>query len=545
MSFLWNSPFGPLLLLAGGAFLLLGLGHRLNARLRYWLPAVTAGAALVAWMLLRLRPGGLAMTWSWKAPLGLATTLTFQMDGWAWLAGLCVVVVAFVAVNLPGWRHRPGFTNPRAWVLLLAACALWVTLGGNWPSLLTAWVLLGAAAGLVAGPEDNGAFAAWAVGIISTLLLILVPLFNGGASLTTALEGQRLNAQAQLLLILAAVLPLAAYPFHVWLAPASGRSPGRQLAVHILPAAAALYLLGRFSLPLLASQAWAPLLIVALLGSALATWSDRDDRRAWSFALVNRSTWALLALSLAQLAPPAGAVFPLLALTLGSALWTVARIAHQEQGWRWPFWVALAVLYGLPLTPGFALNAAAGQVLGGRGFGTAAWLLVLLAQVLLVAYFLLQRLPDAAEAGRGPGTTTPFVPAALMAALGLCLVMLARYGLLPIGLTQVANRPEAAMFTGVVGQVRSAGVGGWLTLLIPLLPGFLLARHDERLFGALRGWQDNTAAIARLEWLYGGAGRLLRFASVYTGYLADLIDGAGQFGWVLLAILVAWYLLRG
>ena len=543
MSLLWNSPFSPLLLLTGGAFLLLGLGHRLDARLRYWLPAAAAGLASLAWLLLRLRPEGLGSTWSWTAPLGLTTTITFQLNGWAWLAGLCVMTVAFVAVNLPGWRQRPGFSDPRAWVLLLATCSLFIALAGNWLALLSAWALLGAVTGLVAGPEAKGSASAWAVGILSTLLLLLVPLFNGGASLTTALEGQHLNSQAQLLLILATVIPLAAYPFHVWLAPHVQRSPGRQLAVHILPAIAALYLLGRFSLPLLASQAWAPLLIVALLGSALATWSDRDDRRAWAFVLINRSTWALLALSLTQLPPPEGAVFPLVALALGSALWALARVAKQQRGWRWPMWLAVAVLYGLPLTPGFPLNLAVGQ-LAGRFIGVPGWALVLLAQTLLVAYFLLQRLPEADEPVRGPGTAVAFAPPAFLLALGLCLVFVIRFGLLPITLSQILGRPESDLFAGAAGPIRSAGLSAWLTLLIPLLPGVALAVYDERLFGALRGWQDNTAAVARLNWLHAGGGRLLRYVSVYTGYLADLIDGAGQFGWVLLAILVAWYLLR-
>jgi hypothetical protein len=73
--------------------------------------------------------------------------------------------------------------------------------------------------------------------------------------------------------------------------------------------------------------------------------------------------------------------------------------------------------------------------------------------------------------------------------------------------------------------------------------GLLIALFDERLFGALRGWQTNLAYIVGLGWLYDGLGRIFLVVNTSIGSLSDLLDGAGQFGWVLLAALVAWILL--
>ena len=82
-----------------------------------------------------------------------------------------------------------------------------------------------------------------------------------------------------------------------------------------------------------------------------------------------------------------------------------------------------------------------------------------------------------------------------------------------------------------------------MTLLLPIALGLPIALLDERLFGALRGWQMNLAYIAGLGWLYDGLGRVFFVVNTAIGSLSDLLDGAGQFGWVLLAALVAWILL--
>lgn len=90
-----------------------------------------------------------------------------------------------------------------------------------------------------------------------------------------------------------------------------------------------------------------------------------------------------------------------------------------------------------------------------------------------------------------------------------------------------------------------AGWGGWFTLALPLLLGWLVSRHDERWFGGLQRWQDTVGRIAALNWLGHGLSRVGHYLVIGIGYGADLVDGAGQFGYVLLVILLVWLLLRG
>ncbi len=500
-----------------------------------------AGLALIGWLLLRFQPEGAPQVWAWTPPLGLPTSLYFQLHSWSWLAGLGITLTACVTVSLPGWQLRPGFVDPRNWLLLLLAAALLVILAGNWLTLLVVWGLVGLLASALGRGEAGDAAQIGTAGVLSTLFLILTPLVNGGRSLESTLEGLALNAQAQFLLILAAALPLGFYPFHAWLLPHPSRSAStapqwaRRLALHLIPGLVALHLLGRFDLTLLVSQAWVPLNIVALFGSALAAWAERDKSRAQAFVLINRAVWAVLALGLSQLPAPQGAIFPLLTLTLGAVLYVWGRIRQN-----WPYWLGAAVLLGLPLTPGFAPNVALSQ-LATSAAGFLDWVLVLLAQTLLVAA-LVQGRPSRTDE---PPTKLHRSMRLIFIPLGLSMALTMWYGIAPTDLAELVSVPASGPFAGLWAQLAGAGLSGWITISLPLVLGVFLAARDERWFGALRDWQSNLARVAGLEWGYGGLGRVSSFLTASIGAVADLVDGAGQFGWVVLVFLLAWLLLRG
>jgi len=476
--------------------------------------------------------------WEWQAPLELGTAFGFKLDGWVWLSGFGISLLAFTAVVLPGWRWRPGFIDPRLWSLLTVAFALLVVMSDTWISLLAAWVLMTLFLGLTAGATSLSSTKAWSAGILSTLFLIGASLLNGVDSLNIALRGQPLNAQAQLLVVLAAALQLGVYPFHLWLVPETRCSPGRHLIIHLVPGLAALQLLGVFDLALLASQAWTPLAIVALLGSALAAWADPNRDRAWVYVLINRSVWAVLILGLTRLPAPAGAIYPLAVLALGGALWAITRVSPYRSRWSVPHLLAAALFLSLPLTPGFISNLVLGQ-LAGSIIGLPGWILVLLAQIMLVAAMFRSTNPQAVEDDEQPNRTSRFVAIALV----MVALLTVWWGVFPANLASLAGYAPSEAFVGLLAQLQQAGWAGWVTLLLPIALGLLIAIFDERLFGALRGWQMNLAHIAGLGWLYEGLGRI--FVAVNTGIssLSDLLDGAGQFGWVLLAALVAWILL--
>lgn len=539
MSFLWISPFGPVIWLAGGAVILILAGKYMrDRRLGNALPAVVAGLGLLFWLALRLQAEMQPLQWSWRTELGWSALLRIQLDGWAWLAGLVLVLVAFVAVALPGWRWRQGFVDPRLWLLLTATCTLLVVLSGSWMAVLAAWALMLLMAGLGAGSTGSGAALTWSTGLLTMTFLLFVPLVNGSGSLEAPIESLRLNPQAQLLLVLAGVIQLAVYPFHIWVTPQALRSPGRQLGVHLLPGLAAFYLLGRFELPLLASQAWVPFVVVALLGSALVSWAAQDAQQSWAFVLINRATWAVLALGLAQAPAPGGAILPLMTLALGAILWAVAGIAAWHYRWQWPALLAIAVLYGLPLTPGLAPNLLLGG-LANTSIGLAVWPLLVLAQILFFAALLLRRYPRPEE----PGASSAFTPLTLVLTLALSGGLALWWGFYPAVLARLTGSNVADLGGSLFGLLQGAGTASLLTLVLPIALGVLLAATDERLFGSIRGWQDNVAQVGSLRWLYGGVERVLYWLNTGFGFVADIVDGAGQFGFVLLAVLIAWLLL--
>jgi hypothetical protein len=162
-----------------------------------------------------------------------------------------------------------------------------------------------------------------------------------------------------------------------------------------------------------------------------------------------------------------------------------------------------------------------------------------LAQLLLVAAMFRQPQTQPSEAD----AVSPGVPRGVTIALALAAILTVWWGVFPATLANLTGQALAGVFVHPLAQIQNAGWLGWVTLLLPLLIGLPLALFDERLFGHLRGWQTNLATVAGLDWLYGGLERILLIANNAIGSLSDLLDGAGQFGWALLAALIAWILL--
>jgi len=535
MSALWTSPLGPIGLLLGGGTLLLILQRRLSARLQQALPVALILAGMATWLLLRLQPQGAGQWWVWQAPLGLETALGLQWDGWAWLAGWLLFMLALTALILPEWRARAGFTPSSFWIPFLLAASLLVITAATWSALLSAWALMIFLTGLLTGTPSSNAPRAWTLLLLSGLFLLAAPLFNGVESLLATLASDTLNLQAQLLLLLAVVIPMGVYPFHLWLTPKSQRPRGAQLALHLLPALAALHLLSRFQLPLLGSFSWVALGIAGLLGSAIAAWMSADADRAWVYVIINRATWVMLALSLSREAGLYRALFPLTTLAIAAIIWALTTARSESAKARWLRWLAIFFLLGFPFTTGFPLNLNLAQ-LATTVLGFPGWVLVLLAQTLIVAAIL----------GSGPesATETPrdfLPPARLKWMLALTIIFGLWWGIFPAALARTAGLTPAGSTASVFAQIRTAGLlTGWMTLLLPLLLGWLLARGRKRIFVGLESWQSRIAAIAGLDWLETLFRAGFHYLALAFGFAADILDGAGQFGWVLLALLILW-----
>lgn len=524
MAWLWSIPLGPVVWLALGALLLLALHRRLPARVQQSGPVWLAGTTLLLWLWLRVQPAYTPHFWAWRTPLGLDALWGLAFDGWAWLAGTFLLLLLWLGLLHPDWPRRPGFVDARVWALLLAAAGLLSLLAAVWLLLIGVWLVIFLLLGLLAGGDERGSNLIWPLGLISAFFLLAAPLFNGPGSFDAPMQGQQLNAAAQLLLALALLVPLAVYPAQGWLATAAQPS----LLLHLLPATAALHLLGRFALPLLANQAWALWVTAALLGSALVAWADQDQQRAQRYLFINRMVWAVLALGLSRL--PGGAapvLLPLTTVALAAALWLLAPLLPSRRAATVSWWLAFALFAGLPFTPGFAPTLSLGR-LAETVLGLPVLLLVWLAQSLFLAAALRHRARESAPANAGPGRGWLLL---LLLIAGVAL----RWGIAPDSL--------AAMVGVSPGSDPAAtGWAGWITLLLPLFAGILLAANDRRLFAPLRGWQATIAAAASLTW----AGALLRRGATamtsFLGFFADVVDGAGQFGWVVLSLLVAWLL---
>ncbi len=547
MSLLWSSPLGPAGLLLSGGVLLLILQRQLSARLRQGLPVLVILIGMAAWLLLRWQAPGAGQWWAWQAPLGLETGLGLQWDGQAWLAGWLLFFAALAAVLLPGWRDRPGFTPIAFWIPFLLASGLLVITAATWSALLSAWAMMLLCVGLLAGTPQINAARAWTYLLLSGIFLLAVPLFNGADSVLITLHTETLNIQAQLLFLLAIAILMAIYPFHLWLTPKEKRGQGAQLALHLLPALAAFHLLSRFPLPLLGSISWVALGIAGLLGSAIAAWTARDGDDAWIYILINRVTWAMLSFSLSRDVGGYRAALPLTATALSLTIWTLTIALNKKQHaisghtrTHWLRLVALVFLLGLPLTPGFSLNIHVGQ-LATTVVGFPGWMLVLLAQTLLVAAILRPTFWTSPEE-----TAQDLLPAGRLAwMLALAIAFGLWWGMFPASLARTAGMMPRGLYASALAQIRTAGLAtGWMTLLLPLLLGWLLARSRERIFADLNAWQKRIADTASLGWLDSLLSAGFHYLASAFGFTADILDGAGQFGWVLLVLLIFWLLLR-
>lgn len=533
MSIFWTSPLGPVLwLLAGAALLKVGQPY-LQRRWRRWAPLVWTAIALLAWVGLRFQSEQAPLLWQWRIPLALETVFGFYLDSWAWFVGLGVLFIAGVTLFFAEREWKSGDDFP-LWTMALAAAALLAILSISWLNLLGAWLLIWLLAGVVTPAPGNSRI--WTTGIVATAFLEMAALWEQPPLIWQLLPATTLDLLPQLLLILAASLALTVYPFH--LSALSSRQPVffRALALHIIPALAAVHLLGHFSLPLLSASSWLFLMMVALLGSSLMAWAEPDSDRAWRAILINRSTWILLLAALIDISPLYNFILPLTTLVLGAVAWTVARVAQERYRWQLPFWLAAAIFYGLPLTPAFNLLGFWHR-LTDSVIGIPLWLIYLLAQTLFVAVFLRRWPASTRTKGR--------IPRALSLSVTVLVGLTVGWGLFPSLLWPLAaNAPLSTADSAHFAPLHAATLIDWVTLILPLILGAALSYAYRDHWQKLRLARARVAYLASLVWLYRAGEHVLHLTAALLGVLADILDGAGQFGWVLLALLITYILLQ-
>ncbi|MCW5865401.1 MAG: hypothetical protein KIT52_20105 [Anaerolineae bacterium] len=352
---------------------------------------------------------------------------------------LALLYVLTGGVLLLDW-FRPvgrGFVPLALAALAPLAAALMAAPAGV--ALVLLAVGLGVLAAALYGGRYEAAAAAWRAFLMGVLgLTPLIWVAWAGAA------GQATGEMARLGLLLATLLLLGGFPFHIWLRGlARWASPGA-LALALGPGQIVVVALLTGLLDVVPAVRAAPEFQTALRGcavfatllAALLLARERTPRGALGAALALDAGW----LALTALTPGAAGLTIALAALAGRTL-SLLLIAL---GWRWPAGGRAArlgpllsaygflSLLGLPLTPGFAGRWAQATLLGG-----GAWAAVGIAALAVAAWALWRAISMDMSPAEGetvaPGRAEVAAAVALLALAGLL-------GLFPGLLTAVMAR---------------------------------------------------------------------------------------------------------
>ncbi len=583
---LFLHPLGPALILSLGGVALAVLrrmarrnavseqmisGRLLKALPKSWLYDVRLPLALLAVLastallvhLRTLSPRPI-LAWTWQPLTVAGSVMEWRVDAWNWTASALIIALTGIALLLGDGLLDPVSPRLRLDVigvdgertLWLGAAALVFVSSGNILTLASSWLILDAALAvrlhLSHTAEVSG--RAWgALSLAGILLLFLLALLGENGIRANLMErrlsvGQPLTDGQLVLLWVAALIRAGVYPLHFWLTGWGGSRRDYWLPIYLIGPTAGLWLLGRVhalaGADWLRRPEWIALSVLALLGTALVAWAVEDRNRRWRWIALNRASLAVIAAYTASAAGPEALVWSLATFSLGCALLAAGQAGRDLLGWRGPMWLAALALWGLPGTVGFFARSV---LVFPTEFALAVPLfaVALLAEILFVAslWEAVRRDPSPLPEGAAPGRLS-FLR--VSAAIVLLVIPLIAFGLLPRLLAALAGWPDAqnfgSLFNNALGETRRSVWGG---LALSAVLGVALGAFRERILGQMRGWQAGIVAIASLEWLYKGV--TAGFALLANGlqYFAALGEGEGYLGWLALAGLVLWVLLRG
>jgi hypothetical protein len=545
-------------------------------------------AAAIDLVLLRqLPPATAGIHWAWQPLTVAGSELSWQLDGWSWLVALLLLLLIGAALLLQEDLSGPDEAKRWPRMLYLGAAALAFVGSANLVTLASCWLLLDATLAIRLGPgrQEQSAGRAWSFLSLAGLLLLGVLLLLGEDGIRNTLAAGPFDRLELALMWLAALIRAGVYPFHLWLTQEQHPDPGDRIALHLVVPLTGLWLLARVHAvagpDFLRRPEWAALGALALLGSALAAWTAESRETAWRWVAINRASLVVMAAYMADRAGPPALAWGLITFCLGLTLLIAGEVTRARWGWKWPAWLGALAIWGLPGTPGFLARSA--LVLPVRIPGAMLLFVILVvAETLLVATLWRALGPDPLPAAR-PGDALRRCQRALagsirlvqteqpagqrlgqmlqsawsqrqpllsFAGLGALVVLLAvptvAWGVAPRQLGSLLSHPATGLadlpLTQIMAEARRSV---WGVLILSGIAGVSLGLLRERIFAGMRGWQEGITWLVGLEWLYQLVALSFALAGSGLRYFSTLGEGEGYLGWLLLAAMILWVLLRG
>ncbi len=537
-------PLGPSLVLWAGVLALLLL--RLSPWHR-WAPlcALLAHLGALATLIALHSPQAIitiGRPWT-SALFDLEGGFIWQVNVWTWTGGLVIELLA-LAVTLLAWDEGGRLAaHYRAADLLLTAFALMVTFSANLLTLASMWVLMEsvALARLILEPHYEPETGRAGLSAASALLMALACTLSGPALLEVPLTNAGFSPLVQGLLSSAIALRAAVYPLHGWLLHSRLSSTAERLSVYLIPATTGLWLLGPINsttdIAWIGEPQWLVLVTVSLFGSAIAAWAEPDLDRSLDLVYANRAGVILLAMSLW----PGQGALPiagwLLAFTLGVGMLLVAHLVNREWGGRWPGALAVLTLMGYPATAGFIGQAWTARLAPPTGHAIF-WTVTVAADALLLATLLRGWQPVST-----PLTTRMSAREARLLVTTVVLAVPTLFvGLQPaIALRLVGME---APLSGLLPLIWNTPSVVWARLLVISAVALWLNYSWEPTGTQWQELRRAVAFVARLDWIYGLVQTGARAAQVFWQTLLRIVEGEGYLGWVMVALLLLWILMR-
>ena len=523
-------------LLGAGGTLGLSLVPRARAHARY--VALTA-AGLTTILILRF-------TWTqpvtvvlslWQPSLLFGAALTLQTNAIMQPLALVLALITCSAILVElGSTEEP---RPRLAATLLALLsagfvALW---SANLLTMIISWALwdlLYAAGHIAAGGSGRTAIRGLILGCVATLVLWSGALLTGGGAGCDSWSLMALSGAQLTLWMVAGVLRLGMYPFH--LSTCDG--------LHTAPSLAAPLLLGpvvgwglvlrlvQANTGLFPGNPWAPIVaaVTLAMGGFLA-WSCASPRRALTWIGMGINGAVLLAAGWAG--ENSAAV-----IVAGSVIWALGiAVLFMDDGLRReaPWWSIPALIGALALGS-ILVRIELSATWGNAPLPVPAstqrlwWGAFFVGNLFLIPSLVRGLLPSPNRPTNQPTNRWSLVARGIGLGLPalLLIVAIVRPSLL------IRSVPAPALGS----PYAMPGLAGWLLWAVSLAGGGVLAWQERNLRPRIGLFLGATHDLLCLEWLYGaGAGALDRGLSVLRA-ADEVVGGAGALLWSWLLFLL-------